>query len=32
LAPVVTTRDDLFGRLDPSRVPKLLKKYQTEAV
>jgi NADH:ubiquinone oxidoreductase subunit E/NAD-dependent dihydropyrimidine dehydrogenase PreA subunit len=27
LAPVMTTGEDLFGRLDPARLPKLLKKY-----
>jgi NADH:ubiquinone oxidoreductase subunit E/NAD-dependent dihydropyrimidine dehydrogenase PreA subunit len=28
LAPVVTTGDDLYGSMEPSRIPKLLKKYK----
>jgi NADH:ubiquinone oxidoreductase subunit E len=28
LAPVMTTGDDLYGKLDSTRVPKLLKKYR----
>ena len=27
LAPVITIGDDLFGEVQPSQVPKLLKKY-----
>jgi NADH:ubiquinone oxidoreductase subunit E len=32
LAPVITTSDDLFGRVDPAKVPKLLKRYRTTEV
>jgi len=30
LAPVITIGDDLFGEVEPSKVPKLLKKYKQE--
>lgn len=30
LAPVITIGDDLFGEVEPSQVPKLLKKYKQE--
>ncbi|MFC1731935.1 NAD(P)H-dependent oxidoreductase subunit E [candidate division KSB1 bacterium] len=30
LAPVITISDELFGEVEPSQVPKLLKKYKQE--